>query len=165
MKYPLLALIKLYQWTISPLLGPVCRYYPSCSHYGYTAIDRHGAVKGTALTAWRILRCNPWSPGGVDHVPPRKRPRWHELLREPCVAARADSAADVPSGSVPNPEPGRRDLAQCSRSLISGHDCQSPQFYHHTVSWIIVQFHTLYSAIFGQDTAGPGVCPSCRWWS
>ena len=70
MKYPLLALIKLYQWTISPLLGPVCRYYPSCSHYGYTAIDRHGAVKGTALTAWRILRCNPWSPGGVDHVPP-----------------------------------------------------------------------------------------------
>ncbi|MGW1762532.1 membrane protein insertion efficiency factor YidD [Streptomyces sp. NPDC002073] len=81
MKYPLLALIKLYQWTISPLLGPVCRYYPSCSHYGYTAIDRHGAVKGTALTAWRILRCNPWSPGGVDHVPARKRPRWHEQLR------------------------------------------------------------------------------------
>ena len=82
MKYPLLALIKLYQWTISPLLGPVCRYYPSCSHYGYTAIDRHGAIKGTALTAWRILRCNPWSLGGVDHVPPRKRPRWHEMLRD-----------------------------------------------------------------------------------
>ncbi|CAM5401463.1 putative membrane protein insertion efficiency factor [Streptomyces badius] len=66
MKYPLLALIKLYQWTISPLLGPVCRYYPSCSHYGYTSIDRHGAIKGTALTAWRILvqsvvagRCGP----------------------------------------------------------------------------------------------------------
>lgn len=63
MKYPLLALIKLYQWTISPLLGPVCKYYPSCSHYGYTAVDRHGAIKGTALTAWRILRCNPWSLG------------------------------------------------------------------------------------------------------
>ena len=99
MKYPLLALIKIYQWTISPLLGPVCRYYPSCSHYGYTAIDRHGAIKGTALTAWRILRCNPWSPGGVDHVPPRKRPRWHEMLR---AALRGDSkggesAADVPA--------------------------------------------------------------------
>jgi len=80
MKYPLLALIKIYQWTISPLLGPVCKYYPSCSHYGYTAIDRHGAVKGTALTAWRILRCNPWSLGGVDHVPPRKRPPWHVRL-------------------------------------------------------------------------------------
>ncbi|MDT0318173.1 MULTISPECIES: membrane protein insertion efficiency factor YidD [unclassified Streptomyces] len=82
MKYPLLLLIKLYQWTISPLLGPVCRYYPSCSHYGYGAIDRHGAIKGTALTVWRILRCNPWSPGGVDHVPPRKRPVWHRRLRD-----------------------------------------------------------------------------------
>ncbi|MEU9088896.1 membrane protein insertion efficiency factor YidD [Streptomyces sp. NPDC087901] len=99
MKYPLLALIKLYQWTISPLLGPVCRYYPSCSHYGYTAIDRHGAIKGTALTAWRILRCNPWSPGGVDHVPPRKRPRWHELLRSAVRGSKGgDSAADVPPG-------------------------------------------------------------------
>ncbi|SCG06132.1 hypothetical protein GA0115255_121142 [Streptomyces sp. Ncost-T6T-2b] len=99
MKYPLLALIKLYQWTISPLLGPVCRYYPSCSHYGYTSIDRHGAIKGTALTAWRILRCNPWSPGGVDHVPPRKRPRWHELLRNALRGEKGgESAADVPSG-------------------------------------------------------------------
>jgi uncharacterized protein len=81
MKYPLLWLIKLYQWTISPMLGPVCKYYPSCSHYGYEAINVHGAVKGTALTAWRILRCNPWSLGGVDHVPPRKRPVWHQRLR------------------------------------------------------------------------------------
>jgi uncharacterized protein len=82
MKYPLLLLIKLYQRTISRLLGPVCRYYPSCSHYGYRAIDVHGALKGSALTAWRILRCNPWSRGGVDHVPPRKRPVWHQLLRD-----------------------------------------------------------------------------------
>ncbi|MBW8739434.1 membrane protein insertion efficiency factor YidD [Streptomyces sp. ME02-8801-2C] len=93
MKYPLLALIKLYQWTISPLLGPVCKYYPSCSHYGYTAIDRHGAVKGTALTGWRILRCNPWSLGGVDHVPPRKRPRWHEMLRNTWRARKGGTSA------------------------------------------------------------------------
>ncbi|MER7916700.1 MULTISPECIES: membrane protein insertion efficiency factor YidD [unclassified Streptomyces] len=97
MKYPLLALIKLYQWTISPLLGPVCKYYPSCSHYGYTAIDRHGAIKGTALTAWRILRCNPWSLGGVDHVPPRKRPRWHEMLRDAWRARRGGSSAAEPA--------------------------------------------------------------------
>ncbi|MFJ8954090.1 membrane protein insertion efficiency factor YidD [Streptomyces sp. NPDC102381] len=109
MKYPLLALIKIYQWTISPLLGPVCKYHPSCSHYGFTAIDRHGAVKGTALTAWRILRCNPWSLGGVDYVPPRKRPRWHEMLREawrgdkktaPAVEGDSPSAQDNKSGAT-----------------------------------------------------------------
>jgi putative membrane protein insertion efficiency factor len=80
-KYLLMGLIRVYQWTISPLLGPVCRYYPSCSHYGYEAIRVHGAVKGSALTAWRILRCNPWTPGGVDHVPPRRHPVWHVRLR------------------------------------------------------------------------------------
>ncbi|MFE7134198.1 membrane protein insertion efficiency factor YidD [Streptomyces sp. NPDC057638] len=106
MKYPLLALIKLYQWTISPLLGPVCRYYPSCSHYGYTAIDRHGAVKGTALTAWRILRCNPWSPGGVDHVPPRTRPRWHVMLRAALRGDKGGHPADPPSGATDVPPGG-----------------------------------------------------------
>ncbi|MDQ0788049.1 putative membrane protein insertion efficiency factor [Streptomyces sp. B3I7] len=97
MKYPLLALIKVYQWTISPLLGPVCKYYPSCSHYGYTAVDRHGALKGTALTAWRILRCNPWSLGGVDHVPERKRPRWHQMLRNAWRARKGGPSAAGPA--------------------------------------------------------------------
>jgi putative membrane protein insertion efficiency factor len=71
MKYVLMALIRAYQQTVSRMLGPVCRYYPSCSHYGYEAISVHGSAKGTVLTAWRILRCNPWSAGGVDPVPPR----------------------------------------------------------------------------------------------
>ena len=71
MKYLFMGLIRIYQRTISPLLGPVCRYYPSCSHYGYEAMSVHGAAKGTILTAWRILRCNPWSSGGIDEVPPR----------------------------------------------------------------------------------------------
>lgn len=64
-----MALIKVYQLTLSPLLGARCKYYPSCSAYGMGAIGRHGALKGTALTGWRILRCNPWSKGGVDPVP------------------------------------------------------------------------------------------------
>lgn len=72
MKYLLMGLIRLYQLTISPLLGPVCRFHPSCSHYGYEAIKTHGAVKGTYLTARRLLRCNPWNAGGLDPVPPRK---------------------------------------------------------------------------------------------
>lgn len=70
MKYVFMGLIRLYQWTISPLLGPVCRYHPSCSRYGYEAMRVHGAAKGTALTVWRLLRCNPWSRGGYDPAPP-----------------------------------------------------------------------------------------------
>ena len=62
-------MIRLYQMTISPMLGPVCRYYPSCSHYGLEAIKTHRTAKGIALTAWRIARCNPWADGGLDPVP------------------------------------------------------------------------------------------------
>ncbi|MFE9422435.1 membrane protein insertion efficiency factor YidD [Kitasatospora sp. NPDC006697] len=104
MKYLLMGLIRVYQWTISPLLGQVCRYYPSCSHYGYEAVRVHGAVKGSVLTAWRILRCNPWSPGGVDHVPPRKRPVWHQRLR----ALRPTRT----TGSAALPEPTTKPNAQ-----------------------------------------------------
>ena len=67
----LVALIRLYQVVLSPLLGANCRFEPSCSHYAVTAIERHGAIKGTLLAAWRILRCNPLTPGGqIDPVPP-----------------------------------------------------------------------------------------------
>lgn len=68
---PLVWLVRLYQVTVSPLLGPVCRYYPSCSAYGVTALERHGLLRGTWLTVRRVLRCHPWARGGVDHVPLR----------------------------------------------------------------------------------------------
>ncbi len=71
LSWPLLGLIRLYQWTISPLLGPVCRYHPSCSRYGFDAIRTHGPLVGTFLAVRRVLRCNPWMPGGPDPVPPR----------------------------------------------------------------------------------------------
>lgn len=71
MKKILLLLVKFYQRKISPLKTPCCKYYPSCSAYAFTAIEKHGALKGTALAVWRILRCNPWSLGGVDEVPDR----------------------------------------------------------------------------------------------
>lgn len=67
----LAGLVRLYQRLISPMFAPSCRYYPCCSQYSITALRRLGLVKGLALTAWRLLRCNPWSPGGVDHVPER----------------------------------------------------------------------------------------------
>nr|WP_231928287.1 membrane protein insertion efficiency factor YidD [Devriesea agamarum] len=62
-------LIRGYQLGISRYTPPACRYYPCCSQYGYDAIRIHGAFKGTLLTIWRLLRCNPFSHGGVDHVP------------------------------------------------------------------------------------------------
>lgn len=68
-KYILLILIRLYQYIISPVLAPSCRFYPTCSHYAYQAILRHGVFRGIALAARRILRCHPFHPGGIDPVP------------------------------------------------------------------------------------------------
>jgi putative membrane protein insertion efficiency factor len=59
--------IKIYQTLISPLFGPRCKYYPSCSRYAADAVTEYG-VKGLAMAAWRLIRCNPWSHGGVDYV-------------------------------------------------------------------------------------------------
>ncbi|TSA20290.1 MAG: membrane protein insertion efficiency factor YidD [Actinomycetales bacterium] len=59
--------IKFYQSWISPTLGPRCKYYPSCSTYAANAVSEYGA-KGLAMAAWRLIRCNPWSHGGVDYV-------------------------------------------------------------------------------------------------
>ena len=69
-----LFLIKIYQCTLSPDHGPfkrffprgVCKFYPTCSEYGHKAIEKQGVIGGGLRTAWRILRCNPWSSGGVD---------------------------------------------------------------------------------------------------
>ncbi|MFZ5562690.1 MAG: membrane protein insertion efficiency factor YidD [Thermodesulfobacteriota bacterium] len=62
-------LIKGYQLVLSPLLGPACRFYPSCSQYAYEAVSRHGVVKGLFLAAKRIARCHPFHAGGYDPVP------------------------------------------------------------------------------------------------
>ena len=69
---PLIWLVRAYQLLVSPLLGPSCKYYPSCSAYAVTALGRYGPLKGTWLAARRLLRCHPWSHGGVDHVPERE---------------------------------------------------------------------------------------------
>jgi len=69
MRVVLKYLIRAYQLTISPMLGPCCRFHPTCSHYGMEAIDRHGALRGSWLTFKRISRCHPFHEGGFDPVP------------------------------------------------------------------------------------------------
>ncbi len=69
MKRLILVLIRFYQRYISPGLPPSCRFYPTCSHYTYEAVERYGVIKGGWLGIKRVLRCQPWNPGGYDPVP------------------------------------------------------------------------------------------------
>ena len=69
MKKFLITCIRLYQKYISPYKGTKCPYIPSCSQYAVEALEKHGVIKGGALAVWRILRCNPFSKGGIDPVP------------------------------------------------------------------------------------------------
>ena len=68
MKTVILAPIHLYRRVISPLLPARCRYYPSCSQYAVEAVREFGVIRGTVLAAWRVMRCNPLSHGGIDHI-------------------------------------------------------------------------------------------------
>ncbi len=71
--------VRAYQLTLSSVLGGQCRFYPSCSAYAMEALAVHGALRGSALAARRILRCHPWNPGGVDPVPP---PPHHDEMKQ-----------------------------------------------------------------------------------
>lgn len=69
-RWIVLSIIRGYQKLVSPVISQnTCRFYPSCSHYGYQAIYKYGVIKGGVMAAWRILRCNPFNPGGFDPVP------------------------------------------------------------------------------------------------
>lgn len=97
-----LALIRLYQLTVSPMLGDVCRYYPSCSRYTYGAIQTHGALKGTLLGAVRILRCNPWAAGGIDHVPEFGAWRGSQNIANPTRVLRSNAQEDLGNQAQPD---------------------------------------------------------------
>lgn len=68
--------VKAYQWTVRPIIGSHCRFAPSCSHYACAVLSSHGAMRGSLLATRRILRCNPWNPGGADlpPLPPDRTP-------------------------------------------------------------------------------------------
>jgi putative membrane protein insertion efficiency factor len=67
-KYLGIGLVQAYRWTLSPFLGARCKYHPSCSQYALDALREFGFFKGSVLAGWRLLRCNPWSHGGVDYA-------------------------------------------------------------------------------------------------
>lgn len=73
MKKILITLLKFYRRRISPVLPPMCRYYPTCSQYALEAVETHGAFKGSLMAILRLLRCNILFPGGFDPVPPKKK--------------------------------------------------------------------------------------------
>ena len=82
MKKILIFIIRFYQIYLSPLKSTKCPYYPTCSAYGLEAVKTHGALKGTFLAAWRILRCNPFSKGGYDPVPQMKYQMKYQRKKE-----------------------------------------------------------------------------------
>jgi putative membrane protein insertion efficiency factor len=95
-------LIRLYQRCISPLFGPVCKYSPSCSHYTYQSIERHGLIAGVVMGGKRLCRCNPWALGGPDPVPEQIRWSWRGPLRKgppPTYDFAADRAIAVAGGA------------------------------------------------------------------
>ena len=90
LKYPLIWFVKGWRKFISPSYGNVCKFHPSCSEYGLVALATHGALKGVALIVRRLLRCHPWSMGGVDYVPGTQ-----------AAAAWAEENSDVSRGQAP----------------------------------------------------------------
>lgn len=91
--WTLLLLIRTYVIFLSPFLGGACKFYPSCSNYAREAIERHGARRGTVLALKRLLRCHPFTPGGVDLVP--------DELPNPSHVARSGHARLTPNGHGP----------------------------------------------------------------
>ncbi len=72
MKFAAMGVVYAWRWTLGPLFAGSCKYHPSCSQYALDALRTHGFFRGSVLAAWRLLRCNPWSHGGVDFVSDQK---------------------------------------------------------------------------------------------
>ena len=121
----LVLVVRAYQLVVSPLLGPTCRYYPSCSAYGVQALTRHGVLWGTWLTVRRLLRCHPWAAGGVDDVPeqgwcaPGARSRWGGRVGSPNAEEPTGSLRTVAGSTPPERVNGRDTLALAVGGMVT----------------------------------------------
>jgi uncharacterized protein len=96
-------LLRIWQLVVSPLYGPTCRFYPSCSSYALEAVDRHGIVRGGWLAVKRLGRCHPWNPGGVDLVPPKAG-----AMPAAPASTQDQATTNVPAATVADHRPPRR---------------------------------------------------------
>jgi uncharacterized protein len=96
-------LLRVWQLVVSPLYGPTCRFYPSCSTYALEAVDRHGIVRGGWLAIKRLGRCHPWNPGGVDLVPPKAG-----AMPAAPASTQDQVPTNVPAATVADHRPPRR---------------------------------------------------------
>jgi uncharacterized protein len=112
MRRAAIGLIRLYQRVLSPLLGPRCKYHPSCSEYAVQAIERYGILRGSVLAAWRLLRCNPFSHGGYDPVSEQTLFRSHAHSHDGEQPLRPTPIIDQ-GHAAPPPHPDHPTLTSC----------------------------------------------------
>lgn len=111
MKHLLIALVRAYRLLLSPWLGSACRFEPTCSRYAIEALERHGALRGSGLAGWRLLRCHPWCAGGFDPVPDNAPAPRRSCEEEPGLFTRlveppsAPPPADAARARALTPEP------------------------------------------------------------
>ena len=117
----LTGVVRGYQLIVSPWFAPRCRYYPSCSAYALGALRSHGPLIGTALAFWRVLRCNPWSTGGVDQVPTREELPWRRRRNV------SSEHVHLPTDAAGPPSDGDRIALGADRRLDHRLFHQSPQ--------------------------------------
>ena len=128
----LIAPIRFYQRFITPYTPASCRHYPTCSSYAVSALRTRGAVVGTALTIWRVLRCNPWNAGGIDYVPPKGHWRNAERDSRPRAGSPRQAPGQQSPTTVDQPEIGHagehreRDEAVASSTTVRATEPHGP---------------------------------------
>jgi uncharacterized protein len=101
-QHVLIGVVQCYRWLLKPWLGNACRFEPSCSAYALQALERHGALRGAALSGWRLARCHPWCDGGFDPVPDAKPRAGHMPLFTRLLSKSSSSTSPLSPSEAPD---------------------------------------------------------------